>query len=211
MAKKSKNLPSIPAIYQGLNRDTTLTKCCLVEDIHGQFFAYKTAAENNIVVQAIAKKWDTFDKFAEENEQTLLTYHANIFGAEPPKDQVLILTASYLWYALFSHIENEDAFKAIRTPTIGGRKSTIGLAEYRRISEGDGGLKTPQALASIRLLDRALKERGVDSETGRFISEAQLRIFVEENAAELKTRQDPWRIFQYYRPQMFGAKLISRT
>jgi hypothetical protein len=43
------------------------------------------------------------------------------------------------------------------------------------------------------------------------ISEKDLKDAVIKRAAELKTRQDPWRIFQYYRPQLIQAKLIRHS
>lgn len=42
-------------------------------------------------------------------------------------------------------------------------------------------------------------------------TEAQLRAKVAERAEELKTRQDPWRIFQYYRPMLVKAGVIAHN
>ena len=210
MAKQAKQAKSIPEIYQGLDRNTELLKYCIVEDIHGQFFGYKTAAENNIVTPAVQKKWDNWEKFNDEGQSTIMTYHANLFDAEPPKDQALVLTSTYVWYKLFEHIENKNAFNQTRIPTRAGRKSTIGNSEYRRGEPGTGTLKTPQALASLKLFDKALEKDGTDHEEGRVITEDKLRKYIEDNAAELRTRQDPWRIFQYYRPQLIEQKLIKR-
>lgn len=40
------------------------------------------------------------------------------------------------------------------------------------------------------------------------VSEAEHKAYVIAQAPRLATRQDPWRIFQYYRPQLIQLKLI---
>ena len=40
------------------------------------------------------------------------------------------------------------------------------------------------------------------------VPEARMRELVEEHADEIKTKQDPWRIFQYYRPMLIRERLI---
>lgn len=220
MSKQTAQVKSTPDIYKGIPRQSELLKTTIVEDVHGQFFIYTKPQTINIVKQAQQKVWANFDEFAAENKNTLLTYHENLFKAEPPKDQNLVITAEWCWYKIASIVLNLDAFKYVSTPkTSSGRSSEIlnrkyfyGEAEDTAHSE-TGTLKTPQALASLRLFRRAILEHGeTTGEPGqeiRHITEAALKKFVEDNAAKLKTRQEPWRIFQYYRPQLLGAKLIK--
>jgi len=40
------------------------------------------------------------------------------------------------------------------------------------------------------------------------ITEARMQDIVNDRAAELQTKQDPWRIFQYYRPELMQCQLI---
>lgn len=42
-------------------------------------------------------------------------------------------------------------------------------------------------------------------------SEEELKALIVKNAKELRTRQEPWRIFQYYRSKMIGADLLTHT
>jgi len=58
---------------------------------------------------------------------------------------------------------------------------------------------TPQAQACLRLFL---------SEGTNEVSEARMKELVEERQADLNTRQDPWRIWQYYRPQLIELRWI---
>lgn len=205
-------LKSIPELYQSLKRDTTVLKHCIVEDTHGGYYMFDKPEACHIISTAIHKKWDNFNKFSEENKQTLLTYHENCFKKPVPKDQSLVETAVYVWYYLADHAVDRTE----RTPvTSSGRVSTILARQYfvGAVTEGVGDLKTPQALKCLDLFRRALKEHGEDTGEAnrviRHITEDHLKKFVTDNGGELKTRQDPWRIFQYYRPNLIAAKLIK--
>lgn len=65
---------------------------------------------------------------------------------------------------------------------------------------GDANALCPQAKACLDIFMSA----GLDE-----IPEARMRQIVEEQADKLRTRQDPWRIWQYYRPQLIGARWIT--
>jgi hypothetical protein len=42
-----------------------------------------------------------------------------------------------------------------------------------------------------------------------FVTESRMQDIVNDRQAELQTRQDPWRIFQYYRPELIQCQLIK--
>lgn len=207
------NIKSIPELYQGLTRSSEITKHCIVEDVHGGFYRFDKPEAIHIVKQAIQKVWPNFDAFEKENKQTVLAYHEDkrIFGKPAPKDQSHTDTASWVWYKIAS-IAADRTPQVIRTES--GRKSTISSRKYfiGAVPEGTGDLKTPQALACIKLFRAALVKHGEKTgDPGKeitHISEEKLKLHIDENAADLKTRQDPWRIFQYYRKDLLNAKLI---
>ena len=58
----------------------------------------------------------------------------------------------------------------------------------------------PQARACLTILELA----GTDE-----VSEETLMKLVADNKDALRTKQDPWRIFQYYRAMMNGAEIFT--
>jgi len=213
MAKKSKTVPSIPEVYTGVVRDTKLTKLCMIEDTHNQYFLFESSSKNSIVKEAVQKIWPSFDSFAEQNKATLLTYHSNLFNAEPPKDQDLITTAVYCWYKLCMTAQDRTGRLGTQPgavtpidPTTGKRSNLLTRKYFfgsikPTDQELPGLIKTPQAIACYRIFRDALG-------TTESISENDLKTKVIERAGELRTRQEPWRIFQYYRPTLMKALLL---
>jgi len=219
MSKKTskKNvIPLIPEIYRTLTREAGRQHQCIVEDKNAQFFRFNTPAENHIIADAIVKMWPNFNKFSEEPKQNLLTYHANLFKAEPPTDQDLVTTAVYTWFKMCDIATDRTA----KTPTNPetGRKSTITNRKYFRGLEMREEPKTPQAIACTRIFRETIAAKETKELTGMpedvkktyvpFLTEGELKTAVEGRAGELRTRQDPWRIFQYYRPNLIALKIV---
>jgi hypothetical protein len=63
-------------------------------------------------------------------------------------------------------------------------------------------IHTPQAKVCYQILIDGVKAHPEG------ITETDLKALVNTRAAEIRTRQDPWRIFQYYRPTLIKAKLV---
>lgn len=217
MSKKKATIPSIPAIYQSLTRDASRQHCTIVEDTHGQYFRFNRVEENHILKDAIQKVWTKFDTFADEPKQTLLTYHANLFKSEPPKDQDLTTTALYIWFKMCDIATD----RTVKTPkTTEGRVSSLGSRRYVLTDKemNVAEIKTPQAITSYRILSDAIAAKtaldtkdmpdDVKKEYKPHVTEEELKKLVINRAGELKTKQDPWRIFQYYRPTLIKLGLI---
>lgn len=67
----------------------------------------------------------------------------------------------------------------------------------------------PQAKTCMEFFKECASKRGHDDAKGIFeISEKDFNEYVVAEAPRLKTRQDPWRIFQYYRPQLIQGKFL---
>ena len=206
---KKTEAKSVPNIYEGLDINKN-HKTYVVEDVHFLFYIFDNASSVHIIKEAIAKRWEGLGAFMELGEQTILAYHENLFKCSPDKKQAMVLTTQYTWAKICSLAVDR---RTTNVPvTASGRKSTIGLCEYRAGSElGDGQLKTPQAKSCLKLFREVLaSDRATVSETDRFVSEEVLHQYIVEHAGELHTKQDPWRIFQYYRPTLIAEKLITR-
>lgn len=211
----SKQQKSIPTIYHELPTSATRTTICVMEDLNGNFSLHnnrsaleKLQSFSALIKDTIQKIWDGFDAFTRENKQTILAYHANLFGAEPPKNQDIVITALYTWNKIIKAAKTDMTTEVPVSAT--GRKSTIGLCEYTLgPTEGDGQLKTPQAKACLKLFRQCLTERSANKDKP-MITEEVLKQFIVDHASELHTRQEPWRIFQYYRPELISQNLLHR-
>jgi hypothetical protein len=210
MNKNTKQAKATPNIYHGLDI-TKNGKCFILEDVHFQFYIFESISHHHIVKEAIHKTWNSLDTFLDEPKQTILAYHDNFFKVSPPKDQDLTLTAQYVWAKIISLAVDRRPQAPVNAT---GRKSAIGNCVYRpgQLSKVDplseGMLKTPQSKICLRLLRECIAANSTPEDPQ--VTESILRQYIIDHASELKTRQDPWRIFQYYRPELIAEKLITR-
>jgi len=66
-------------------------------------------------------------------------------------------------------------------------------------------VKTPQAKTCLRIMADVVHP----NDKGDLVcTEGELKKAITERQAELKTRQEPWRIFQYYRPRLVEQGLV---
>lgn len=210
----SKEIKSTPALYQGLNLSAE-QNTFVVEDVHGFFYIFEDKSHCHIIREAVQKQFEGIGTFLDLNKQTILAYHEHVFKETPDKRQDLTLTAQYCWAKIITLAIDRRANKV--PVSASGRKSTIGLCEYRKGSVDVANLKTPQANACLRLFLAVLTTEKATvttdaegKEIDRFVTEEVLKQYVIDHAAELHTKQDPWRIFQYYRPILITDKLITR-
>lgn len=212
MAKQQKK--STPEVYVGLIQDSRNINRCIMEDIEFNFTICDSFAQiesmksfEELIKPTIAKVWKNFNEFDDTvNEQTALAYHEQLFGKNPPDKQELITTKLMVWHKIAATAKNNltNQSGTPKDPET-GRKSTILTSVYTRgdITEGSADIKTYQALKCLELFRDCIGDR-------EEVTEGELKQYVIDHTDILKTRQDPWRIFQYYRPTLIKAKLIRR-
>lgn len=215
MAKKTKTTAkSTPEIYIGLISDSANLRRCLIEDVDSNYSLFENGKQLEglksyevLIKPTIAKRWDSFNQFEETvNEQTALTLHENLFGKNPPEGQDLVTTKLHVWHKLCTTAKNNLTDKTgTQTDPVTNRKSTILNCVYMpgEITEGTADVKTYQALKCLELFRDCIGDR-------EEVTEGELKQYVIDHADILKTRQEPWRIFQYYRPTLIKAKLMRR-
>jgi hypothetical protein len=146
-------------------------------------------------------EFEDMDDFLKRGRGTAMAYHAEFLKFEADPKTNWEEAAMYVWAYFVKNgkpiLEGQDAEGKKE------RKSTIGQTLYRRGTETSCAVHTPQAKACFALFERCIEQR-------ESVKEEELRAFVEAHATELHTKQDPWRIFQYYRPQLMKAHLITR-
>jgi len=209
MAKQQKQVKSTPDIYQGLDI-TKNQNCYVVEDVHFLFYIFDNAQSVHIIKEAIQKRFNGIGDLLDLGIQTMLAYHENFFKVSPDKKQDPTVTAQYVWAKMISLAVDR---RSNQVPvSASGRKSTIGLCQYRLTGKGNvENLKTPQAKACLKLLKDCLAKNIIPDTEDQFVTEEVLKQYVIDNAGELHTKQDPWRIFQYYRPNLISEGIITRN
>ena len=205
MSKTSKT-PELPEQYQMLTRPDK--KRSLRKVVIDPLRKLHVFADEQIPIPPeieIDAEFKHFDDFCSRGKQTILAYHAEFLGFEAPKKQDIITTAMWVWAKFVAdaapHLANTDPVTGEKE-----RKSSILQSVYTRGDKkiADVALNTYQAKQCYVIFDQLIG-------TGASVTEEQLRRKVEERAAELKTKQDPWRIFQYYRPKLISLGLMRRS
>lgn len=206
MSKKAKSV-EIPAAYQMLSlplkKDGADRKVAI--DIDGKIHVFKDKSSQIPADIQVDTGWENFDKFVALPKQTVLAYHEQYFKCEPPKGQSLTTTATYVWaYFIKEGTPRLEHTKSDGTPE---RKSSLGSRKYflgKRAAEFDkhSAQYPPQMKTCFAFLLGNIKQ---DRD---HITEEDFKRVVMERQAELKTRQDPWRIFQYYRPRLIQEGMV---
>jgi hypothetical protein len=208
MAKKT-TTPKTPEIYQGLElNNNTLKHYCLVQDKLGGWFKFSSVSSNHIVAEAtslVYKDWTTFDDLHEGKLETLTALHTSLFKAPPIKDSTRIDISVACWHKLVLIAEDrlKDSPKNPAAKQATASKKSYESRLYIPVKLPDGTwppteIKTPQAKACMTILRETATQSDPEDHTVS-LTEKDFHAAIMSRASELKTRQDPWRIFQYYR------------
>ena len=192
-------------MYQGLIRSDTIAKQIIVIDKHGGVFRFSNASKIHILKDAIHEQWNGWaEHFDKQPKDSIIQAHIGVFSVPPPKDQQLIETSLMTWLKLAS-MAMDRTDEGAKEKKIA--KSTILSRTYTYIKDPAKAatLVTPQAKACLQIVAES-----VDPKT-QTIDEASLKAAVEAKCATLKTRQDPWRIFQYYRTKLINSGNLKMT
>jgi hypothetical protein len=181
----------------------------------------KEGAERKIVIDPVGKihcfpnkdavippditidvEFKNFDDFLSRGNKNVLAWHEQLFKCEPPKKQNETITATSVWAYLIK--EGSPHLEGIKSDGTKERKSSIAGRRYRKGTADPATtlIKTPQAQMCYKIFTDLLGNEAT-------VTEEALKASVYARATELKTRQDAWRIFQYYRPTLIQAKLIA--
>jgi hypothetical protein len=165
-----------------------------------------------------AKVFDSFRAFILVTEvEALAKMHSLAFGGEghtKADESDIVEWQVKIWMQLCRTANNR--LSAATSP--GTRKVSEKMLNraYELIkSEVPAELKMPpQARTCLAFLtecaakDEAYNAKPVEDRGVFSIKEDAFKVYVVEQAARLKTRQDPWRIFQYYRPELIKSGFV---
>lgn len=223
MKKTSKKVAlrpdGIPAleIYNNVLVDNKSQNDCLVLDKHGQWFRFKSPSHCTIVSAGIEFKWDDFNHWCDN--RTIAEIHADhlaLFGCEVPKEMVKLskedesVHLKLLVWKERCRVANDRTEKPVAVDRKTGEPRGRKLANRKYVlvcADWEKKVTIPQALACMRILASSA-ENTTNEGCVAEIGEDALKAKITERQSELHTKQDPWRIFQYYRPQLIAAGVL---
>lgn len=191
-----------PEIYKGLIATNTQATLTLVIDKNGQVFKFSDPSKIHILKDAISYTFNGWaDSFDKQPKNDILEWHKRLFGVEAPEGQELIQSSLMCYMKLVSTAQDrtDEANTLLKN-----KDKKLATRTYTYHENGDTSLvKTPQARVCIAILKDSVNP---DTKT---ILEVDLKSAVDRRASELRTRQEPWRIFQYYRALLIKAKILT--
>lgn len=181
-------------------------KRALVQAQDGLFYLFADASKTVAIINP-AKVYDNFDAFLKEDDQRVASLYATAFGEEPSqallKDMVELRVMVWMQLCKTALNRLDNVEKKNRVAKLQDRKY-----EVIKLDVDPSTKMPPQSrtcltfFAELMAADTKYQATPVE-ERGVFeVSEKVFNEYVVANADRLKTRQDPWRIFQYYRPSL---------
>lgn len=224
MSKKTKINPNAAFSSTLTADDKKNYERCLVQSQDGMWYLFPTKAVGGVGImnpRAIYGNWKEFceaHKVSLENPNdadldALSKLYALGYGEEPGKAILKdpMEFSIMVWMRLCKTAANRLNSAPDPTtinPETGKVKRVFKKLQDRGYEviklEVDPAMKLPpQAKTCIEFFAEMVKERNPSGEnTIVTIPEKEVQAYVIKEQERLKTRQDPWRIFQYYRPQL---------
>jgi hypothetical protein len=197
---------------------------CLVQSQDGTWYLFPTKEVGSIAImrpRSVYGNWKEFcqdmkvtlDSPGDADMQSLTKLYALGHGEEPSKESLKdpMELSIMVWMRLCKTAANRlnsAPDPTLVNPATGKVKRSFKKLQDRGYEviklEVDPALKLPpQAKTCIEFFAEMVKERNPNGEdTIITIPEKDVQAYVVKEQARLQTRQDPWRIFQYYRPQL---------
>ncbi len=162
--------------------------------------------------RAIYKSWDDFSNVITIEELT--TLHVTCFDKQPTKQELKdkVELSVKVWMRLCETALNrlEEGDGTVKAP--GERKTAAKLQnrgyEVLKTKVPDDLKLPPQAKTCMEFFAELVSTAPASQDSIVTIPETQFKDYVMANAARLNTRQDPWRIFQYYRAVLISSGFI---
>lgn len=218
---KKETKVTIPTIYAELqNNQKELSKQTIIIDKNGGIFRFTPGHAHGIITDAIAYKFNDFAEFNDKiGPKEIVEWHTNYFNKATPaildkeKKPDFTMTSLYVWLRLCQL--SKDRTEKPKDPITGSITKHAGRIYYRALDHQGTPVictvKTPQAITCLAIFEATAKTDTINGKTVISCTEANLKAAIYLRATELKTKQDAWRIFQYYRPQLIAAGVIRHN
>ncbi|CAB4182364.1 hypothetical protein UFOVP1090_2 [uncultured Caudovirales phage] len=192
----------------------------LVQSQDGMWYVFPNEATTVAIInpRQVLKDWATFSAEMESKPNDLHDLFVTAFNREPTKGEMKdkVELSIQVWMQLSKTAANR--LNSAPDPKTLNEKGEVKRVFKKLMNRGyeviklevDPALKLPpQARTCLEFFSELVKTENPSGEDRIVtISEKVVQTYVETNAERLKTRQDPWRIFQYYRPTLIKDGFI---
>jgi hypothetical protein len=168
-------------------------------------YIYKTMDDVTLSPAARAKSnvWNGFQDFADKTSDSEIDEFSKNFNVDMLGQVQSMARKAIVWMWMIAKARETRRDMTVPKTERTGVKKEGKLTNRKYVVEltaiPEGVKLPPQAIACLKIMvDMNRKE----------ILEQDLKDEVNKQAESLHTRQDPWRIFQYYRPQLMQHKIV---
>lgn len=187
----------------------------IVQSVDGLFYLFLNAAATVAIIKP-ASVWNGWKEFSEKvvTLDTLTGLHVLAYGEEPSKadSEDLVELSVKVWIKLC-----ETALNRLTSTKVAGRKVSEKMQnrayEVLKTEVATDVKMPPQAKTCLVFFTECMAgdaeyQKKESPRPTYIIAENLFKDYVIVNAARLNTRQDPWRIFQYYRPELIKSGFL---
>ena len=200
------NTEMAESAYKGLIVTPHVLEAVLVQNSNGKWFRFALWEDRVFIMDRRqefpnAEDWIDSWKDTEEEIEELRGYYIKAYGTAPPSRSNHKTLAKAIWVKWFYSAEDRTGDYS----QVGKKNHSTGKRERKRNLDGRR-YKVLESESTVHLQDQALV---VHRELLKFqkasgrgeVAESEVRTIMESAAKSgiLKTKQDPFRIFQYYR------------
>lgn len=211
-----------------MNLSDNRLKCCIAITVNNKVYMYKSRAAITLAESARDdnQEWEGWEEFHDQLDAREMVATASSLGVKLKfKKGDKTELSMEVWEALCNLADDRRSAMETalpkRHPVTGekiaqrGRKpQNLGARRYEILIPED---KKTDRVALVLWCPCTTKQAitiwkfFVDeylSTGSTTVTESRMADIVNDRQAELNTKQDPWRIFQYYRPELIQCKLI---
>lgn len=208
-------------IYNGLRtKKNEVDLLVVLQRSTGVYIKYRRGAAVTVMSQDIEGKWDGFDNFADTHTLDALSgMHKELFGKAIPKGMVKDEVALMVWAKIIARAKdrtdlgggetiNKEGKRGPRE-SLGDRIYIFALERYNK--EEKLPKQVHAIMEAVQTYFQSSKNEDDHDQGNPAILEKELRPVIEQAAKNgvLTTKQDPWRIFSYYRPMLVQNGLVK--
>lgn len=225
--KKSKEFLALPKYYQEVHEftQTKYQRRILVQDkVERKWIMYRENGLISLMEQGRHREihglMDLHDRFSNDD---LLDLHSELYGRKPSLKRDKMGICIYIIAKICSKAKDRTEWAIPQNAAASGNMTTDPRSGPRQSLKGrmycimnekpPKGIKMPpQAMICFEVLAKTINTlESEDNENSGACTEEQFRnaLMTAQDQGQLKTKQDPWRIFQYYRAQLVKHGMIK--
>ena len=211
LRKARKRNDDMNKAYEGLDLSKDYCSRALVRArAGGELISFQKLSDSTLMDNNVAAQYGGWEDYLQKHRAELPDAHMVIFHRLPHKDLTEDDVALRCYSALLKQSKDRMGLGAKSKKSGDGHRASLDDRTYFIVKHGAEELKKlldaqpPQAQTCYAILKKECGEKGDEG-----CVEVVLRAVVTKRTEDIKTRQDPWRIFQYYRPRLVEAGLIK--